>query len=589
MKEKILTYVDSVIEAYEDPIELVDGLTFDHKKTIKKIEFYSNNEFISGKKDNLGRDKPFYNVCNYRVTVAKTATDLDVKDIKFEPDSLDYSVQSMLINRELYKYLKESNFSETLNDMGKTRPKYGGLLVKKYEEDGRLDIDVVEWKNVTVDPVCIDEGIVIETHWLNPSEIVEKSWDKIDEVLDASNKANKNKPAKIKVLEVTGEFPMIYVPGKEDNKRNRNKFVSMCFYIAEVGTKKFLMYYEEAKVEDKYKYLAWEQIPGRGLGRGVVEDGFESQVWVNDSMIAMKNAMELSGKVILASTSKKVSGNAITGINSGHIFELEDGKTITSLNLAPSALPQFEKIIELWNVQYDRIASTFNANIGEAPTAGTPYAQTALLNQVANSPFEYQREVWGIWLNELLNDWILPHLKKIINKKHYLVSEFNEEELAVIDESVADFEARKALKDSLMAGKPLSGAEYASVKEAIKTTLQSTGIKREIDIPEGFLDVEGHLTANITGELRNKQAILTSLDSILKTVVSSFNPNTGTFGVLTDPTLSKLFGTLVEISGIPLSYASLKSKAVNTQPTQLADLSAITSQVQPAQVAQPTQ
>jgi hypothetical protein len=587
MNEKILTYVDALIDSYGESVQITEGLTFSHKETIRKIEFYSNNQYLSGKKDALGRDKPFYNVCNYRVTTAKTATDLDVKDIKFEPDSLVYTVETMLINRELFKYLKESNFSKTLNDMGKTRPKYGGVLVKKHEyDDGEgkeMEIEVVDWKNVDVDPTDILGNPIVETHYMSPGDFAQMPWDNITEVMKAHAKANKNKPAKIEIKEITGEFPLSMHPDKEDTDENSRKFVTMCFYIAYVGKKKFICYYEEIdEVEDKYRFLEWDRVPGRALGRGVVEDGFESQVWVNDSMISMKNAMELAGKVVLSTTSKKVSGNAITGINSGHIFELEDNKTISSLNLAPSAMPQFERIIELWNVQYDRVASTFNANTGEQTPAGTPYAQTALLNQVANSPFEYQREVWGIWLVEILNDWILPHLKKIIMKKHYLVSEFSEEELAVIDDSVADFEARKSLKESLLAGRPLTGGDYGQIKEAIKGTLQSLGTKREIEIPQGYLDIEGKITANITGELKNKQAMLASLDNILKTVIASFNPNTGEFGVLTDPTLSKIFGTLVEISGIPLSFAQLKGK-----PVQGADLSAIPSQVAPAQEAIP--
>jgi hypothetical protein len=230
------------------------------------------------------------------------------------------------------------------------------------------------------------------------------------------------------IKEITGIFPESF--DKDITTPKKNKFKSMCFYIASVGAKKYYLYKEDIKdIKEKYRYLPWERIPGRGLGRGVVEDGFPSQVWTNDAMISMKNAMELSGKVVLSTTSKKVSGNAITGVESGHIFELEEGKTINSLNLAPSALPQFQNIIDLWNIQYDRASSTYNANTGEAPTAGTPYSQTALLNQVANSPFEYQREVWGIFLNEILNDWILPHLKKKILKEHDLVSEFDEEEL----------------------------------------------------------------------------------------------------------------------------------------------------------------
>jgi hypothetical protein len=304
-----------------------------------------------------------------------------------------------------------------------------------------------------------------------------------------------------------------------------------------------------------------------------VEDGFESQWAINDSIISMKNAQELSGKVILSTTSKKVSGNALTGVDNGHIFQMEDGKTISSLNLSPSNMPQFQNMIELWNQQYDRSASTYAANTGEAPTAGTPYSQTALLNQVANSPFEFRREEYGIWLNEILNDWILPFLKKRITKAHYLLAEFDDRELAIIDESLAEYEAKQILKEKLMQGELMSGEEYVQAKEAVISAFSTLGKKRGFDIPKGYLDVEGKITANITGELKNKQAMLASMDNILKTIISTFNPNTGEYGALKDPVLSQIFGSIVEMSGIPISFSQMRTPNAGT--VSPADLSAI--------------
>ena len=93
---------------------------------------------------------------------------------------------------------------------------------------------------------------------------------------------------------------------------------------------------------------------------------------------------------------------------------------------------------------------------------------------------------------------------------------------------------------------------------------------------EGFLDVKGRLTAYITGELKNKSAILQSLDSIFKTVVSTYNPNTGQYGALQDPTLSKIFSQIIEMSGVPISSAMIRG---GVQAPQQADVSAITPAV----------
>lgn len=563
-KLKIFKYLDDIVDAYQEPTERVTGLSRNPKDIIRTVEFYSNSKYLSGNTDSLGREKPFYNVGNYRVTVAKVATDLDVKDIRFEPDDLKFATRAMLINKKLYELLKEINFSKTLNDAGLTRPKYGGVILKKTERKSKLNIEVIDWTNIEFDPSDVLGGTLIETFYLYPSELIKQRgvWENIDDVLEAHEKATKGKPEKIEVKEVTGEFPKSFDP-KNDSEEADDEYARMCFYIACVGKKKYLLYVEEEK-EMRYKYLPWEQI-GNSLGRGIWEDGFESQIWQNDAMISMKNAMDISGKVIIATDSQKISGNAITGVDNGHIFQIEQGRTVNSLNLAPSSMPQFERAIELWNAQYDKTASTFDANTGEAPTAGTPYSQTALLNQVANSPFEFRREEYGIFLNEVLNDWIMPYLKKKIKKEGILVADFDDEELDVIDQDIVDFTGVDYFKKALIQGVVPTEEEMQKVKDQQKSILLKGGKKRQIPIPEGYLDIEGKLTANITGELKNKQAILQSLDNIFKTIASTYNPATGTYSALEDPTLSKVFNYIIETAGIPISSVQLKPKPAQPQ------------------------
>lgn len=574
---KIIADLDNIVDAYSESVEVAPGLTHNLKETIRTIEFYDNSTYLSGNKDELGRDKPFFNIGSYRVTTAKVATDLDVKDLRFEADSLKYSVQAMLINKELFKFLKEINYSESLNEQGYTRAKYGGVIVKKVKDEKGIDIEVVDWTNVEVDPCDVLGGAVIETHYMNPADFSLMDYDNKKEVLDQCKKEFKNKPAKIEIKEITGTFPSTYEPGNEESDDYTYK--TYCFYIAIVGKKKFGLYHEKLKsINEKYKYLPWQRIPKRGLGRGIWEEGFESQSWTNDSMIMMRNAMDLAGKVVIATNSKKVSGNVITGVKNGHIFELEDGKTMTSVNLSPSALPQIENMINLWDSQYNKASSTYDANTGESPVSGTPYSQTALLNQVANSPFEYRREEMGIFQTEILNEWILPELKKRIVKGHTLVADYDDAELDMIDEAVANFEGKNKAIEALLSPfmQPITPEQDMEIRSSVKGSLRKNGSKREIIIPEGFLDVKGNITANVTGELKNKQAVLQSLDGILRTIVSTFNPQTGTYSALEDPVLSKIFGHIVEMAGVPISFSQLKSNkptpsAEAAQATQVAE------------------
>lgn len=89
---KIFSELNNLLFNYNNGyITIVDGLTFSQYQTLKKIEFYTNSQYLSGNKDELGRDKPFYNIVNYRVNVAVRATDLDVKDISLTSDNPRFS------------------------------------------------------------------------------------------------------------------------------------------------------------------------------------------------------------------------------------------------------------------------------------------------------------------------------------------------------------------------------------------------------------------------------------------------------------------------------------------------------------------
>ncbi len=572
MDYKIKTYIDDIIDSYNEPAERISGLVRNPKDIIHTVEFYSMDQYLSGDKDALGREKPFINHGNSRVRVAKTATDIDVKDIKYEPDTLEYATEAMIINHELFKYLKDSNFSQTLNDIGLTRPKYGGVLVKKYEDDDELCVDVVDWVNVDFSPNDIMGSPIIETHYMSISDLMEKvdiwtGYDSIEDAVKIHSKVNKNKPRAIEIKEVTGEFPYSFDPDLKENDKNDTKYKTMCFYLAVVGDKKFLLYKEDLKEdESKYKYLAWEKI-GNSLGRGVWEEGFQSQVWINDQYIQLKNALDLSGKVFTKGNVKGI-GNAIVGVDNGHHFELKQNETLDAFQLSTTSIPAFENMITQFSNEYNRISSTYDANTGEQPPSGTPLGQTQILNQVANSPFQYQQEVWGIWLNSILNDWVLPYLKDKILSDHSMVSDFSDEELDMIDKDIATTHTNNHMVDKILAGDIIQNGEQEMLMAQAKQTLASKyGKKRELKIPKGYLDIEGKITANITGELKNKGAILQSLDSIFKTVISTYNQQTGKYGALEDPILKKIFGQIIEMSGVP--FSSIQLSSTGAEPTSM--------------------
>lgn len=573
MDNKLFKEINEIIKSYEnDTIEIVDGLDYNQKRILDKVEYYWNSRYLNNQRDDLGRIKPFYNISKFRTNVATRATDLDVKDIRVEADRPEHRVQSMLLNHEIYKWMKETNMSKTLNEFGQTRAKYGGALLKKYKKDGKLKLDIVPWKNVITDQVNLMEGVIIERHYMSPVELAKKNgiWNNVKDAIELAEEKDKNgkrTEEKVSIFEVHGEFEEEYLPqevldtlGIKEPKDD--VYHRLMFIIAGKDEGKQVLLYHEKEDELPYKYLAWDNVNGRALGIGIVEDGFEAQMWTNDAIIAEKNIMDLAGKVFIKTNAKSLGNNAISDMPNGMVIELNDGEDANLLNLLPSSIPQFQNLVDKWNQQYERATNTFEAVTGETLPANTPLGSVAIQSSQASSFFDYRREEAGIFWTEVFTEWVLPYIAKQINKEHILASDFSAEELAYIDENFSTYQANQMAKGAILSGRIITQEDLDQYVEFITQTLQKDGKRRYIDVPKDyFKDFEAKITIDPTGEKKNKQTALQSLDNIFVKIAS--NPT-----ILQNPDLVKTLNQMLEISGLnyihfkPIAPMPVEAKSV---------------------------
>lgn len=574
-------------------ITLIDGLTFSQWQTLKKIEFYSNSKYLTGDKDELGRDKPFYNIVNYRVNVAVRATDIDVKDIKIISDNPNFAEYAFLYNHEAYEWMKQSDFSLFLNSFGQTRARYGGVLVKKcqYKEPGEqeeLEIEVVPWKNVITDAVDIENGAITEKHYMLPNELAKKKdvWDNVDKALKLITKQEKNQQkgtaktetSRIPIYECTGVFPETYDPEIGEGGDETN-FKMMRFVVAGEGGKQILLFKEDLD-ESPYKYLSWEKVPGRGLGRGVVEEGFEAQRWTNDAVIGETNAMTLSGKVVMVTDSEDVGNNAITDLVNGSVMKVKRGETVQSLSLLPSSFPEYNNLKTSWDTQVQRSTNTFDAVTGETMPSGTPLGSLAIQAQQASSYFDYKREEAGIFITELFNDWVLPFLAKRINKEHILSAEFDQDELMKMDEAFATHLVNEEVKAKILSGMIVSPEEYTAGIEFTKQKLAQRGNRRFLEVPSGwFKDFKPKVSVIVTKELKDIDVEKKNLEYI--SMILARNPQ-----AMQDPVMAKIVGRMAELSGI-LSPGQIASMGGTGQKMSIPQQPTATAAMQNAQAVLP--
>lgn len=559
MQENIISKTLGFVDGYEEnDIEIVYGLKFNAYKNFKTIEYYTSSQYLEGNRDDLGRRLPFYNVLNYRVNTAVKATDFDTKDIQLSSATGEY-VRVMLLNKELKNWFKEVNFAKTINKMIYTRPKYGELMIKKIEKDGKLDIQVVDWRNVVIDPCDILGGTITEIHYMKPHKLLEKkgTWNYVEEALDGATSERKDALGSsseaseegIKIYETYGYFKDSDVTGSEDDTYKRFKVIM---------TDQYVLWYKEI-TELPYKTLAWEEVPGR-IGRGVVEDGFEAQIWTNDAVVKERDIMEIASKVFWKTTDDSVEDNSLIGLDNGSIIHLQDGKDFVQVNAVPSSLPQINQIMQKWDEQYQRVSSSFDSVTGESMPSRTPFRTVAVLNEAGSSMFNLKREEFGIFMTEVIYDWVLPYLSKKINTAHILSSEFTADELRIIDESFGNSQANQFLKEAVIAGEVVSQEEYDTISGMAKELVRQTKNVRFLEIPKDyFKDLKVKVDIVTTGENVDKAAMFESLNNIFIAYAQNAQ------AVKSDPVLSKLFERIVDLSGVGISPAELNYEQSNTQ------------------------
>lgn len=567
--QTLSSFVQKVKQDYPNRlITVVDGYEFNQHDQITEIELYTNSRFVNGNKDDANKLKPFYNITTRLLINQQSAEDIDTKDMVIETDYKDFYVQSFLLTKQNQKWMKESNFALTLNQMTEARGKYGGVLVKKVEDGDKLSIEVVDLVSAITDPVDILGGVKVLEHHFTPAQLKLKEkegWKDVDAAIQYHSESNQSDVAEgenrdtfgdyIKVYEVHGVLPKSFVDENADEYEYSQQVHIICGleWGGEDADKSVPLFSEETD-EQLFKYLPYRKVARRSLGWGVIEEARESQIWTNDAVYREKLAMEFAGTPILQSpVGNKMAGKNIRNTVPGTVLKHTDGKPYTSVNFTPGGLQYFTTLKQSWDQQVSRATSTTDVNTGAGLPSGTAYRLGALLNEEANKPFEKRREEMGIFLNEVYQDWVLPFLIRQLQQGGQMAAELSFEEMRVVDEDMARHTARNRIFADYFAGKynGLSVSERwmrmaddeVRYQNEQRLALSRTKNKRYFDYPADYFDGATYkLTVNITNEQKVKAVYLETISNILNTVAT--NPN-----ILKDPVLNQLFNQIMESAG----------------------------------------
>jgi hypothetical protein len=578
---------------------------FSQYENIEKIDAYLNSKHISGDTDSMGREKPFFNIVTSAVNIWFRATDIDRKDIRIKPTKKSDVVPAFLASIHLQEWMKREGFGTFLNDWGRTLARYGSAVIKFVESGGELHCSVIPWNRMISDTIDFENNLKIEKLYYTPAQLRKnKNYDQ--EVVEAliesrSKRQTQGKQHKdniseyIEIYEVHGELPLSYLT---DNEEDDDVYQQQMHIISFSGKKYGSRYskgssddytlYKGREAKDPYMITHLIKEDGRAQAIGAVEHLFEAQWMQNHTAKQIKDQLDLASKLVFQTSDGNYAGrNVLTSIENGDILVYNTNEPLTQLANTSHDITSLQNFAQQWKQLGNEINGISESLMGENPPSGTAWRQTQALLQESHSLFEIMTENKGLHLEDMLRKYIIPYLKKQLDTTDEIVTTLDEQGIAQFDAMYVPSEVIKQsneiIKQQILSGQIASQPDAQQLEAGIKGTLAQDGNQRFIkpsDIPtktwkDIFKDIEWEVECEITPENSNKEAVLTTLSTVLQTVAT--NPL-----VLQDPNMRLVFNQILTETGniSPLQLAQVAAQPQpQTQPQPQAQ--------QPQQVLQP--
>jgi hypothetical protein len=606
MVQNIYSLAEEVSRKYKDDsnvIDVVEGLQIETYKTLREVEFMSSQHYTFGDYDEDGELIPFHDIITRILQNQRAAEEVDTADMKVTTDDPDFYRRAMLLDKYNQEWLQKNRIDKFINDAIEARGKYGGLLVKVVEEKDNIKLEVVNWHDFTGDSADLQKGLKCIEQYYTPAQLLEiakeRSWniDNVKQTIADYAEAGQNDDPReqkdtiahyVLVREVSGVLPKQYI----DENADEYEYSYQVHYIAgaelrdENKQTKGQTLFSGEPAKQIYYYLPYNKRGGKDnlIGVGMVELAKHSQVQTNRAAQQYKKSLDLASTHVLQSADKTLKGkNVLRGIKTGTIVHVKDGTNISGVDMSPQALVHLDRFMVGLQNQVDRATGTYSVSTGENLPSGTPYRLGAILDQNAQSQFDLKREEFGIFMNHIYKEHVLPFLLKQIKNATKLNLKFNPDELAEIDNEIETKIADDTIIANYFEGKYHSagvamfeamGQDRMGIMMGLDEELKKGKSRRTIvnDMKEEWRrywgECEGKMYIEITNEKRKKGVVLESVNNMLMQYLQ-FKPQLDA-----DPEARKMFNEIRFIAGLrPIDFtntapAQTGATAPNSQPME---------------------
>ncbi len=532
-----------------------------------------------GKYLNISNDPrtkpPFNNIILPILEFRYAAEDRDVEDIIFETEEPEKQHLSFLIKKYWDDvFTIENNLDEFLDDAIEEKVDYGGVLIKKGA--GAVP-ELLPLQTIAFcDQTDILGGPIGFKFNFSPEALKRKAkldWGDekkgasitIDRLItlatkekDASNttqgvQANQVTGKNIEIYIVRGSLPENYLNDKGDTEKLINQVQVVGFYQDEKG-KKGVTLYKAKETESVLKFHAPKKIFNRALGWGGVEAVLDPQIWANFAEIHKNNLLKSASKNRLYTDDDNYANrNKIRDMENDEIttIDKESRYGIRQIPVGVVNIQLFDNRVAELEAHAQKLAGVTDPLLGKPPPAGTPFRLQERVVFEGKKPHERTAGKFDKFLEEIMNDWVIPHMGREITKGKVFLSTLTSDQMEYILQRVPRNRAVKAQWEQVLSGQIPEDLEVLTEKEKQKI-LQSGNLQILEILKDEFKNVRMKVKVRVSSKQKDMAQFTDKLVNILRQYLT-LPPE-----VKQDPVTIELLSQILEASGIsPASLGKL--------------------------------
>ena len=462
---------------------------------------------------------------------------------------------------------------------------FNSAVCKFIDSNGKLTPMVIPWSRLIVDQIDFKNNPKIEILELTEGQLrqrkeydqdlVEKLCDAVQARETTGRQRQDNKNNYIKLYEVHGLFPLSYLTGKA---KDEDTYVQQMHVISFVESKEqgkyddFTLY---AGRESKDPYMLVSLLPstdGSVSLDGSVKLLFDAQWMMNHTAKSIKDQMDVASKLIFQTADANYVGrNVLSAIEQGDIMVHAENKPLTQINNTSHDISTQESYSNMWKSLSNEIAGVSESMLGNTAPSGTAWRQVEAVLNESRSLFELMTENKGLAIEDMIREYVVPHLKKKMNTSDEISAILEDHNIKKLDamyvpRAAANL-AREEAKKALLRGE-VPTMDQAQAENQVRQGLAQLGNQRFFtpnDITDqtwkdALKDLEWDLDVDIVGEGTDNQMVLTTLNTALATVA---NPNYSN-----NPQAQLIVSKILMATGVvsPIEIASLPSQPAPAVP-----------------------